>query len=391
MSIIIFTENSDTFNNPSLDAFFKIANQKSIKIFLLPNSNVFNNFHPNVYIISKEYFKIYLKNFIIIKLIKRIFNILIDSFQRKYLLYILKYKKTLCVIGVDCGGLLKCIQFFDEFNLSPSLYNVVYWSFELTFTDEGSDKLLEKKSCKYINHLIIQDIERLNNFLTEIPLTSNVKTHFIPVAPLLNYLNITDSYLISNTHIKSKINSKKYLFFGGSFSDWAGASVIRDMLKIGLPENWVLYINSRFIMSDETLNYLFSYNYNREQVIVDCDYKKTFEELVSFVKGFDCALCLYTPNYLSPYTGKNIKDIGLSSGKMAVYLNAEIPIIYSNDYTLDRLNDVHKFGISVKPNANDIINILKYNELDFRYSYKHIPFLDTEKSIVPFLNYVSNS
>ena len=69
-------------------------------------------------------------------------------------------------------------------------------------------------------------------------------------------------------------------------------------------------------------------------------------EYLEFLAAFDFGLVLYVPDG-GMYTGKNIKNIGLASGKFAAYCMLDLPIIFCSCSEYDKLNTEYEFGYSV--------------------------------------------
>jgi hypothetical protein len=374
---LIVTKNSDTFNNPSLDAFFKICNENRIKIYLISPSNYFPNFHSNVKVISFEYFRIFGSNSLFVSWLKKMLNCFIDL--KKYLIffYLFRFLKFNSYFGIDPSGLIELNKLKHKFKFLTPKINIVYWSFELTFSDEGATKLEEKVAVEGVTNLIIQDQVRLNLLLSEFESLRHKKTHFIPVAPYIIHDNLMN---YKDLLIDDLLRVNKIMFFGGTFTKWSGSELIIELLNLGLPDNWLIFLNSRFGLSKETIVELEKYNIKKKQIYINDKYYLDFNEYISLIKKFQCAFCVYIPSDNSSYTGKNISQIGLSSGKFTSYLNAEIPIIFNKNKFYDELNEEYKFGISIELCANQLLDILKNNSFPI-YNRNCIPFLDIKKSI----------
>jgi glycosyltransferase involved in cell wall biosynthesis len=101
---------------------------------------------------------------------------------------------------------------------------------------------------------------------------------------------------------------------------------------------------------------------------------------------------IYSGAYLHPNTGKNIKYIGLSSGKISTYLQNGLPIIVHDDTMYSQKIDKYNFGYAVK-SVDDIANILEnfkpnqqINEECLRFFYDELDFNNYKSMILEILN-----
>lgn len=377
MRYLVVTKNSDTFNNPSLDAFFKISLENQIKIYLISDNNYFHNFHKNVKVVSFNYFKIYPSNHFLLRFLKGFLNFIKEIEKKIVYIFLFKIIKFDSYFGIDPSGLVELHKLISKFKISSLKSNIVYWSFELTFSDEGALKFEEKNAVKKISHLIIQDQVRLKLILSEFQSLSDKKVHLIPVAP---YLNCDVNFKLRDVRIIELLSQHNILYFGGSFTEWSGSEFIKELLSKGLPGNWLIYLNSRYGLSKEEILDLEKYNSCKRQIYISDFYINDFTEYIKFIKNFQCAICIYIPSNKSSFTGKNISYIGLSSGKFTSYLNAKIPIIFNKNEFYEELNKEYNFGISIDLCVNQLIEILNINSFP-SYDSKTIPFLDIKKSI----------
>jgi hypothetical protein len=78
--------------------------------------------------------------------------------------------------------------------------------------------------------------------------------------------------------------------------------------------------------------------------------RRDFSRLVD---GADAGIAFYVPTATDTYTGQNIEVIGLSSGKLATYLWAGLPVVVNSASTMGALASKEGFGIAVR-DATDI-------------------------------------
>lgn len=110
----------------------------------------------------------------------------------------------------------------------------------------------------------------------------------------------------------------------GSFAEWTHAPFLLKSTR-EWPEDWVLVIHERYGSSAALLK-LIRKHADPQRVRRSEAAFATPAEMSAFVQSADLGLALYRPDYANPWIGRNIEDIGLSSGKIATYLQHGIPV-----------------------------------------------------------------
>jgi glycosyltransferase involved in cell wall biosynthesis len=356
--ILFVTGNSDTFSNPTLFGLCSFLESSGEKVILISTTqqsylNPFNNVkllliqkpirEKSTVIFLKDYVK-YIINFLL--LVRSIF---------------LKTPKI--ILGIDPFGipLAARIKKYSDILLRSDI-RLDYLNFEMLFGDEGATEIKTKEieACKNIHALVIQDTLRENLIRTENKISDRVRSFYIPVAPLLEEYKVENQAYDMSVRDKFKIcNSKLLVSFFGSFSNWSGADIIIEAIKRGLPDNVVLIIHSRSKL-DTRQSFSREINDLSEKypgkVIIDTDYLPSFNAAVAYLSQFDLGLVFYQA-VEGIFTGKNIINIGLSSGKFSMFMSTGIPVLVSNLPTYAELLEEYHFGHIVN-NADDIVNFL---------------------------------
>ena len=260
------------------------------------------------------------------------------------------------VVGVDPVGIIIAGR-IQRFLKKSSLH---YISFELFFKDELSQeksylKIKEKEVnyTKKIKSLVIQDEVRFESLRQENQLeTTDFKTFFVPVSPAkIEFTEEEKNHWRNQYRKKLGIQQDQtVLIHSGSVAPWGGGEMILKLLELGLPEECILLIHSKFPLdeTDPLHKKLIDKQKNGASLILHNAPFSNYEEYLQFLLCTDIGLVLYEADYQSPYTGKNLKNIGLSSGKFACYMSLGIPAITTYSITYSALNEKYNFGIVIE-------------------------------------------
>ena len=358
--VTLITNNYDTFGNPTLKLICEKLIKDGVKIRMVGQNDEQAIPFPNEIVYKKKWsYDVSLP----IKLIE------IVRFWKTYLkLTISMYKtNTKYLLAIDPPGLIMAARF--KF-LKPNL-KIHYFSFEIFFTKEMFDKdwksikAKEIYYTKFASKIIIQDQERQEILIKEnkIKNPDRIDWNFIPVAPV-----VAKKQLLRNHYIRDKYridSNTKILLHTGTVAAWSGAETYIEMLKQGLPDNYILFIHSRFKLIDEIfihkeLKQLEAQGY---PIILHDQFFSDETEYVEFLRNFDFGLAIYQKEENSVYMGENIEHIGLASGKLSYYMAACLPTIATECKTYELLNNKYHFGELVK-DAGNILDCLRNHKLN---------------------------
>lgn len=256
------------------------------------------------------------------------------------------------IIGADPQGLETAGRIADLLHVP-----LVYWSFELLISTELADRRwmsLKKREValsRKATIIVIQDEERaklmvLNN---DVPIS---KFLFIPNAPIGPAQRRSTGYWHQYFGLKK---DQRIVLHAGSLSYWTG---IREIISLAneWPEGWVLIVHTRF-HSDQNSYF--------KELHATADLRRVFFSTQpvartvypELVEGADIGIAFYLPTH-TPFTQENIHTIGLSSGKIAYYLKAGLPIIVNMWPSISKLVQNERCGIAVG-SASEISNAIR--------------------------------
>ncbi|PWR70690.1 hypothetical protein [Methanospirillum lacunae] len=255
-----------------------------------------------------------------------------------------KYK---IIIGIDRDGIIEASYFSKIFDIPYALI-----SYEIFFLDETSEefKKPEISACKEIAFAVCQDPLR-SSLLVQENQISQPNIVNIPVAGREIRTGKQSHYLHEKLNIPKE---KKIALFAGSISKW---SMIEELIMTvqKWPDNWVLVLHSRY-----GINYqdLWEFQYDTESIFISFDSYNELQDLSEMLFSVNLGIALYNPTFESIYTGKNIKYLGLSSGKIATYLQHGIPVLTNQNGIIGEYIREYQAGYTIN-NVEDIPDILQ--------------------------------
>ncbi|MBQ9475153.1 MAG: hypothetical protein IJU69_02715 [Bacteroidales bacterium] len=366
--IAIISPNTDTFTNPTMCSLFAFLQSKGEKAIL---------FGPQQFPGCPEHIKNVELRTVDFKLTMRNPRFWLSQLKsyRKVTKAIRNYGiKTL--MGVDAKGLVIAGRIKKRF--FPDI-RLCYLSFEIFFSDEVkgyylSTKEEEKKYSPLIDVLLTQDEIRRELLFEEngIRLSEN-RVALVPVSPD----DIKDA---SETDVRSIFGipeGKKAVVYSGSTGKWCGTGEIISCFDKGLwPADCHLVFHSRTAPREGDEFYDDLMRLSSDPKIPFSLHPHAFEsmiDLAAFLKGFDIALALYYPNYDNPYYGRNMQEIGLSSGKFSMYMMLGLPTLVTPCRIYTRLLEDYRFGATVETAQELSLALQKnYDKAEARRLYEQI-------------------
>ncbi|MGZ8935757.1 MAG: hypothetical protein ACXW04_12750 [Methylobacter sp.] len=293
------------------------------------------------------------------------------------------YRNYQLVIGVDREGLIQANMLY-RINRTP----YIFISFEIMFMDETSRrfKTPEIKASECVAAWLVQDEVRANLLLNENKLKPDKK--------LLLPLASAGDAEISSPRLRDQLgipNEKKVAITMGSITSW---SMAVDIVKsaIDWPNDWALIVHDRYGKTFKHLNSVLNIirPYINNKIYISGEACQMVDDMGSILSGVSVGLAFYKPTYDNASTGKNLKYLGLSSGKISTYLRYGIPIIVNEIGLLADEAQKHHFGCAVK--SVDQIGI-KLNEIDQpsyrenarKYFREHLDFKLHEEKILSYI------
>ena len=385
-TIVVVTPNTDTFTNPTMTALFHILKEQEVDVYLFgPDQqpscpdNIQNvTFVRSVFKLNlfrnPKYFKAHWSSY---------FKI-IRLFRKE------KISTLLAVdpMGIIAGGRIK--RFVGK------RINLSYISFEIFFKDELSGYYLKMKEKEiyysgFIDSLLIQDEKRRDLLLHENSISIPPECiALVPVSPMkIEIAEEPNIYKLLNIP-----NDKKLVIYSGSVGAWCGTDAIIEAFDKGYWNNdyWLVFHTRKIIQSND----IYYDELMRLEKDVNIPFSMhshpydSFEDLSVFLSGFDIALALYYPNNENPFYGKNMQEIGLSSGKFSTYMMLGIPTIVTSCDIYKELILKYQFGaiISDIHQIGDVLTKTSFLNRNAFYLYENE--LNPEKKIkkyIDLLNY----
>ena len=338
--IALVTPNTDTFTNPTMTTLFHELKGRGVEVVLFgpkqqpsrPDNlanvrEIHSVFRLNLLRNPKYYLKHWVSYLRIVRTIRR--------------------EKISVLMAVDPMGLIAGGRIKK---LMSNSIHLSYLSFEIFFREELSGHYLAMKEkeiyySRYIDSLLTQDEKRRELLIAEnnIRLTPE-KIALVPVSPMkIEVDEKPDLHTVLNIP-----KDKKLAVYSGSVGEWCGTKAIIEVFNKGYwNDNYWLVFHTRKPIDKENEFYA---------DLMRLDYDATmpfsmhphpfdgFEKLAGFLSGFDVALALYYPNNENPYYGRNMKEIGLSSGKFSMYMMLGLPTIVTPCKVYEELIKKYRFG-----------------------------------------------
>jgi hypothetical protein len=260
----------------------------------------------------------------------------------------LKSQRYDLVFGIDAEGVVAAFDYHKTWN-GP----FIYLSYEIVFRDELHDKARlrlkreEIEASRFANLVIAQDPRRGYLLSRENDLGKK-RMFWLPVSPKIHDIGGKSDYL---RRLYGIPESKKIILHSGSFEEWTYAEELLQNAR-DWHDNVVLVIHCR--QKKQKLRYALKKGEKSNVIFSSTPLeKRTYEQMVS---SADIGLCLYKEIPEHPFLQKNIRHIGLASGKFAYYAKYGLPVISLKCATYARIQRQYHFGedleqFSEMPNA----------------------------------------
>ena len=199
-------------------------------------------------------------------------------------------------------------------------------SYEILFEDETSAqfKKPEIEACQSISFAVCQDPERAELLSIQNRIDSSKMFH-IPVAGRTVKPAPRTRYL----HQQLNINpNKKIALLVGSVSEMSRIDFLAESAK-HWPNDWVLVFHNRYGINQRIQSYVEKYSCIDNIYFSDKPVQNP-NDMHKILHSASIGLAFYQSFPNSIWLGKNIKHLGLASGKISTYMQHGIPVI-TND------------------------------------------------------------
>lgn len=341
-TIAILTTRIDTFSNPTLTLIIEKLIDKNIKIIFIGYEQMFI---PGNIVNKLDYYQLPFNFY----RLKKNYVSLKKTFRQTYEIYKkLKIKnKVEVMICVDPMGLVIGGRIKKFLNIK-----LVYASFEI-FSEEEFNigeknilKTLERKYSKKAKMVIIQDTRRekllrdVNNF------SDKTKFLHIPVSPK----PITDFSDEIDIYKKLEIpEEKKIIIYSGTMQSWSGVNELINLF----PDNWnsdywlVIHSHQKINEGDKTGSKIRQFMEAGYQISFHNNPFHNLKDYAAFLAKCYAGIATYFCNSADIFAGKNLQEIGLSSGKFSTYMMLGIPTITTSNIVYQELNKEFNFGETI--------------------------------------------
>ena len=264
------------------------------------------------------------------------------------------------VIGVDAQGLIDAVN-FNKWVRKP----VVYFSTEVLPLDEidrdslRAVKEREMEICKDVSMVVIQDEERAELLRRDVDIPIS-KFVFLPNSPRGTAERRRSSFLRRRFGLAE---NDLIVLHTGTVASWACVHQL-VLSTWAWPADAVLIIHNRRRGAwsseyDRVVRYL-----ARKVRVLFSDEPVSAAAYPDIVASADIGIVFYEPSFDVPTNGKNIQYVGLSSGKLAYFLQAGIPVIANDISAVGRIIRQYRCGALTSDPANTRAGL---DEIRMRY------------------------
>lgn len=334
--VLILHNEGNFFNNPSLKCIIDELLARNITVDIRYHQNFFSPSKcSNVRLLPYGIFLELLRKFLSQKLCSSFLLNILMRFEN-----LLLFERYQLVLAIDRQGLVEAAELY-KIDKTP----YVFLSFEIFFLSETSRKFkaLEIQASQNVEMWIVQDSERAACLIEENYLSKN-NCFILPLAseaiPTKAKVRLRDVLGISK--------EKKVAMMMGSLEPWSMADEIINSVK-EWTDNWVLLIHHRYGFYEHIENLLGDKNKHllNTKIFISRSSSNNVDDMSEILAGIDVGLAFYKPDYSCKYTGKNIKHIGMSSGKISTFLRNAVPVIINDIGLYAEYLNQYNFGVQI--------------------------------------------
>ena len=332
--ILILHHEGNTLNNPSLRALVSALTDRGHCLYIripkrrgkvspldsvtfIPHGKIYNN----IFEVGSRYPKL---------------RFLIKILSYCELLFFLRGRNFDRIIGADRLGLILGGELAKQKKIP-----LIYINFEIQFEKEVgfNFKSNERHYRRQVTSWITQDATRRDQLVRENLLPKD-SCFLLPLAsrglPVPNKNRLRDSLKIPG--------DKKVALSFGSQADWTMTRQIIDSVRFW-QEEWVIIIHERF----SEINWLRKLVNNlssghRKKIFLSEKHYPDIDNLSELFSGVDVGIAFYKPQENNIYLNRNIKYLGMSSGKISSCCRYGVPIIMNEIGIYSDLAKRHGFG-----------------------------------------------
>jgi O-antigen biosynthesis protein len=290
--------------------------------------------------------------------------------------------KYALVIGVDRDGIIAAAMVAKHLRVPLG-----YISYEIFFAAETGEAFKQPEiiACEDLRFAVCQGAERSRQLAAENRIPPD-KIINIPVAGRSVRRGERTTGL--HTSLGLPPETRIVLYMGSVVSEWAMVDDIIINAK-DWDDGWVLVLHNRY--DNHELQNLRKRHPSSARVHYSPQSGLSFEAMQSLVQAADLGIALYRPEFSDVYNGNNLKFLGLSSGKIATYLQYGVPIVVNDIGKMSDYVDEYRLGIHVsnldelpaRLRATDRAVLDGWRENCYQFFSQE---LDLDRSIAPLLD-----
>jgi hypothetical protein len=241
-------------------------------------------------------------------------------------------------MGVDAPGLIQASPFAKRHG-AP----LVYLSYEILFSEETDAELKrqEREAAASVSLAISQDDIRARLLAQETGLNEEIVFR-MPVAGLRPCPGPPNKALPTKLCIPPDC---KIAIFAGDVGEWTQIPGLVQTLG-RWPVHWVLLIHDRYSVYPEWL--YAAQKSHAGKLYISEGGLPSLRQLGSLLDGVDLGIALYRPTFHSQHEGLNVANVGMSSGKIATYLQHGLPVLTNEIGEMSAHVKAHNLGLVVK-------------------------------------------
>jgi hypothetical protein len=245
-----------------------------------------------------------------------------------------------CVIGVDPDGLELAASMAGGAPLAYYSLELLL-STELTTPSEQRQKQRERELSRRASFVIVQDEERARLLVEDNELDGR-RVVLVPNSPPGSARRLPSRAWHARFGLAEP---QRVVLHAGSLGAWTAIDRL-VAAAAAWPEQWVLVVHTRY--DADSSPYV-------ERLRSDADPRRVFFSLKpverhaydELIDAADVGLAFYVATSESAYTQRNIQTIGLSSGKLAYYLRAGLPVVVNREASIATQVEREGCGIAV--------------------------------------------
>lgn len=230
------------------------------------------------------------------------------------------------VVAIDADGIVLASRFFHNGG------ELGFISYELFFEAEvgASRKRAERQALRSCGWFAAADPVRADELAVE----NGIPRGKIFTAPVAHRMQNIESALDARARVDRRVRRVLHI---GSTATWTRLDEVVDTVS-RWPQDWQLVVHDRY---GRLPDYVRALAPDRVE-LSDAIYAKN-EDLIGLVSRADVGLALYAETR-GPYAGRNIRNVGLSSGKALTYLRFGTPVLTTDTGPLGRLVEKERVG-----------------------------------------------